>query len=109
MEIKIKNLEILNIYPILREIYNDLRREFPNLDLITSAYRPGDTGVHGQMPVRGIDIRCRDNNLGGAVEKYLNYNWEYDSLRPGMVVALYHNAGSGYHIHLQCHPRTRRR
>ena len=72
---------------------------------ITSAYRPGERGVHGCDPLRGLDLRGK----GAKAEKLaaeVNDCWEYDSVRPMKKVALVHNVGSGEHIHLQVHPMT---
>lgn len=75
--------------------------------LLTSAYRKGDAGVHGQVPLRGIDLRSyRIFPNPEEICEDINAHWTYDSNRPEMKVAMYHNAGSGFHIHLQVHPNT---
>jgi len=105
----VKNLETLNLHPILIEIVNDLE-EVAGPGLYTSAYRPGDDGVHGMIPVRGIDRRCRDSAIGNACKQYLNRKWVYDSDRPEMDVCIFHKISSyGWHLHMQCHPNTRRK
>ena len=73
----------------------------------TSTYRIGDPGVHGTLPVRGIDLRCRNRKIGEAIAKLINSYWEYDKKRPEKQCALYH--GKAPHLHLQVHPNTRRR
>lgn len=109
MKILIKDLDTLHVEEKLQRIYRDLRAEFPSLKTITSAFRPGDPGVHGVLPLRGIDIRCRDRAIGQYAAAHLNSRWSYDPSRPHLHVALYHDAGSGYHLHLQSHPLTVRK
>ena len=72
----------------------------------TSLYRIGDPGVHGQLPVRGIDIRMRNKAVGEAVEKLINDNWSYDPRRWKLRCAILHGEGSNLHLHLQSHPNT---
>ena len=76
---------------------------------VTSLFRRGDSGVHGQFPVRGVDVRCRDLNIARAIEAQINRDWSYDNQRPEKKVALAHDAGDGIHLHLQVHDRTRMR
>ena len=74
--------------------------------VVTDFYRKGSRGVHGTDPVRGLDIRSWIYPDPRAIEFEINDNWIYDNTRPDKQVALYHNAGSGYHFHLQVHPLT---
>lgn len=74
---------------------------------VTSLYRPGDSGVHGQIPLRGIDVRVRDQAIGEVLAKVVNTAWVYDPTRPEMCCAVLH--GPVLHLHLQTHPRTTRR
>jgi hypothetical protein len=74
---------------------------------VTSLYRIGDDGVHGQLPLRGIDLRCRDTAFGCQVVDWVNARWQYDPSRPQKECAMYHDIGQGAHIHLQVHPNTR--
>jgi len=104
-KIEIKDLEVLNLYPKLIPIVKDVM-EFSGLNMITSAYRPGDEGVHGQMPVRGIDLRCFDRQTAKIVEENTNEKWVYDPDRPSMQVCIAHDTGQGFHLHLQCHRNT---
>lgn len=76
---------------------------------LTSLYRIGDTGVHGQLPLRGMDLRCRSIRLGEQLEQMINEEWIYDPSRPDMKCAILHGEGANLHIHLQVHPNTRRR
>ena len=73
--------------------------------VITSAYRPGDKGVHGTDPLRAIDIRSRRLDATAVCEK-INRHWQYDSTRPKLSCAIYHDVGRGPHIHLQVHDST---
>jgi len=75
---------------------------------ITSQFRIDDPGVHGTLPLRGIDTSCKNDSLGLLVSQYVNSKWVYDSRRPRKVCCRYHDAGSGYHLHFQTHPNTRR-
>lgn len=102
---KVKNLEVLNLDPKLQEIAEWAKDNW-GLDIITSGYRPGDTGVHGQQPVRGLDLRCRDRQVGEMVEALINSKWKYDPNRPNMNCCLFHDIGQGIHLHLQVHPNT---
>ena len=75
--------------------------------VLTSAYRMGDSGVHGQIPCRGIDIRSWHYNDPQVVVDDINVHWRYDPYkRPEMMCAIYHDTGSGKHIHLQVHDNT---
>ncbi len=109
----LKDLSVLNIHPTLVEILEAVQKRW-GLATITSAYRPGDPGVHGQMPTRGVDLRSTDVcdvdvlKRGHDIAAWVNEQWEYDPDRPGMVCAIYHNAGSGWHLHIQVHENTRR-
>jgi len=76
---------------------------------ITSLYRPEDEGIHNTIPLRALDIRCRDGLIGGALEKAVNKKWIYDPQRPQMKVCWFHDSGRGIHLHIQVHSRTRRR
>lgn len=76
---------------------------------ITSLYRMGDSGVHGQLPLRGLDLRMRSKAIGAEVEALINGTWQYDSERPHMQCALLHGEGPNLHLHIQTHPRTVRR
>jgi hypothetical protein len=79
-----------------------------NEPVITSLYRMDDPGVHGCLPLRGIDIRCLDDEEGANLESMVNSRWKYDPSRPHLKVCMYHDVGRGKHIHLQVHPYTER-
>ena len=104
----IKNLEVLNLAPLLDEIVSDVYECF-GLDVITSAYRPGDPGVHGTMPLRAVDMRCRDSSIGQYIVHWLDARYEYDHARPKKLCAVCHDTGKGLHLHLQVHPNSKRR
>jgi len=91
---------------MLRHIMETVEEEF-GPRVITSIYRIDDSGVHGTLPVRGIDVRCRNYNVGKAIETWVNTKWEYDLERPWKSVALAHGSGENFHIHFQSHPNTR--
>jgi hypothetical protein len=103
--IEIKNLEVLNLHPKLIPIVEQVMAVY-DLTLITSAYRPGDEGVHGQMPVRGLDLRCHQVVLGKAIEEDINKEWMYDPERPLIKVCVAHGEGDNFHVHLQVHRNT---
>ena len=69
----------------------------------------GGSGIHPAW--RAVDIRTRD--VPGlhveSVVKWINSRWQYDPLRPWMKVAYHKPHGTGPHIHLQVHARTRAR
>ena len=96
------------VSPKLIDLLDDLDYHLGTMH-VTSICRPDSSGVHGVLPVRGIDIRCRDEEIATAIANLLNSLWEYDPQRPHMNVALAHDTGQGMHLHLQVHPRTRLR
>ena len=73
---------------------------------ITSIHRIGDEGVHGTLPVRGIDVRMRNHTIGQAIATFINNNWQYDPERPLLECAILH--GTVLHLHIQAHANTRR-
>jgi len=73
---------------------------------LTSQFRINDPGVHGQLPLRGIDWRMRNKAVGNAIVDLINAEWKYDSSRPHLRCAKLHNTGQGLHIHLQVHQKT---
>ena len=93
----------------LRVIAVELEKQIGMTLEITSQHRIGDPGVHGQLPLRGIDIRCFDDVIGERLAILVNQKWIYDPKRPEYSCAIYHDTGKGKHLHLQSHPRTVRR
>ena len=100
-EIDIYNLEFIN--STLRTILREIEEEFGS-QVITSLYRINDIGVHGTLPLRGVDLRSNRDQYD--IERYVNDNWIYDQTRPNRTVCMVHDAGQGVHIHLQVHPNT---
>jgi len=106
MNIDYMQLEFIDIK--LRKLIKLVESEFGarGVDTITSLFRMNDSGVHGQLPLRGTDISCHDDRLGQAVEDFVNSKVAYDPKRPQLRACLYHDSGGGKHIHLQVHPNT---
>jgi hypothetical protein len=75
----------------------------------TSLFRIGDKGVHGALPLRGMDLRMRSYMVGKVFESIINDKWLYDPDRPDKNCAKLHGNGNNLHLHLQVHPNTKRR
>ena len=101
----IKNLDILNMHPMLQEVAEAVKKRF-GLNIITDGLRPGDEGVHGTTPLRGVDLRCRDKLIGKHIETWVNMRWQYDPKRPKKQCCWCHDTGRGLHLHFQVHPST---
>lgn len=106
MKIDIIQLEFID--KNLREIAAWIEVETGLEFTITSIYRANDSGVHGQIPVRGIDLRVRDDAIGSEVEGLINDHWIYDISREHMKCAMLHGEGSNLHLHIQTHQSTMR-
>ncbi len=91
---------------VLIDITEWIYKEHDQNIVITSTFRRGDPGVHGQVPLRGIDLRSRIYSDPGRLCRLVNDRWEYDRKRPEKVCALLHGLGLNEHVHLQVHPRT---
>lgn len=104
MLIDYKQLEYL--HPKLRQLLEWLEFETGVHFVNTSNYRIGDNGVHGTLPCRGWDLRCRNRKLGQCVVDLVNEYWVYDPSRPALLCAIAHGQGSNYHIHLQVTDKT---
>jgi len=75
--------------------------------IVTSAFRFGDKGVHGQNPLRGIDFRSWIYNNPEGMEKHANSIWIYDPKRPKKKCVILHSVRSkGIHFHLQVSSQT---
>lgn len=107
MKIDINQLEFID--RTLRDLLLWLEEGTGNEETITSLFRIGDRGVHGQLPLRGVDLRCRDMGDGKLLETHVNDNWVYDPARPDKVCAKLHGEGRNLHLHIQVHPNTERR
>lgn len=103
--IDIYNLEFID--KNLRLILAEVEAQF-GPGILTSLYRIGDKGVHGTLPLRGIDERCKDSRIGEVKVDFVNSRWIY---HPDLTFncALCHDVGQGLHIHYQTHPFTKRR
>lgn len=104
MKIDLIQLEFITLS--LRKMALDVEEHFAQEFTVTSLYRIGDYGVHGQLPLRGIDLRCLDPVFGAEVENYVNAKYIYDPKRPLMKACMFHDIGHGAHLHLQVHPNT---
>ena len=103
MKIDLNQLEFIE--PLLREIALEVENRFGEKTL-TSLFRIGDTGVHGQLPLRGLDFSCSTMEHGKEVMKFVNSMWTYDPVRPDKQCCKCHDVGTGLHLHLQVHPNT---
>jgi len=72
----------------------------------TSLFRISDKGVHGTLPLRGIDLRMRDKAIGQMCESLINSHRKYDPTRPEKKCAFLHGEGSSLHLHIQVHSNT---
>lgn len=106
MKVDIANLVFIDAK--LRTILSWLEKNTGLEFTVTSTYRIGDEGVHGTLPVRGVDLRMRDRPLGALIETLVNSRWQYDPNRLDLKCALVHGLGSDMHLHLQVHPNTKR-
>jgi len=78
---------------------------------------PGDSGVHSTNPLRALDLLLVDvttrvvlpDSVHVEACKRLNDAWIYDLAQLSKPVALYHDAHTGWHIHLQVTRDTKRR
>ena len=94
------------VHPRLRRLCVWLEDQTGFEFTITRLYRIGDSGVHGQLPVRGCDLRMRDMKTAATIQELVNSFWQYDSFRPKMQCAIAHGKGSEFHLHLQVHENT---
>lgn len=108
--ISIKDIMVLetllkaNYHPKLIELISWVFLQFGKIH-ITCGYRSGESGVHGTNPCRGMDLRSWIYSDPKKIVSKINKSWTYDGER-AKNCALYHNAGSGAHIHLQVTDRT---
>ncbi len=102
MKVDLRQLGFIN--DLLKSIVLDAEHHFNVEFTLTSIYRPGGTGVHSTLPVRGIDISCPDEAAGIAVVKYINSKYQYDYDRVHKSVCIWH--GKPKHLHFQVHPNS---
>ena len=75
----------------------------------------GGSGVHAAPPpYRAVDLAgVMPGSVGweelARIAEAVNADWLYDPGRPRIHVAVGNRHGTGPHLHLQVHPRTRRR
>ena len=103
---KVDFMQIESFDVKLRELLDWLEKETGFEFTNTSPYRIGNKGVHGTMPLRGWDLRCRNLAVGRAISKLINSVWKYDTKRPRKKCCYLHGKGSKLHLHLQVHPNT---
>ena len=107
MKIDIGQLEFIE--KKLRAILVSIEAKTGIAFTITSLYRIGDKGVHGTLPLRGVDLRMRDKNVGLEIESYINRTWLYNFENPYKKCALLHGEGANLHLHVQVHSNTEAR
>ncbi len=107
VELDLAQLDFVD--PLVRKIVLETQAACGVRFIVTSIYRPGDKGVHGTLPVRGVDVRMRDLDLGLTIEDKVNSLWQYDPRRPSIKVCEAHGEGANFHLHFQVHPNTRRK
>lgn len=96
--------------PMLCRIVRWIAQEWGRI-VITEGYRQKrhNNDLHGEIPVRAVDLRSRIYMKPEMVADKINSEWQYDYQRPDMQVCVYHDSGEGKHFHVQTHPNTRRR
>ena len=83
-----RELIVVAWHPMLIEIFLWTCQQWPGQVVVTSGYRRGDTGVHGQNPFRGMDLRSREFENPKDVAFKINQEWNYGK-QPYQVCA-YH-------------------
>ena len=116
VDIKIKNEDVqfnlmhYRYHPMLSRITRWIAQEWGAI-FYTEGYRkkrhPND--LHGEIPVRAVDLRSRIYAVPDLVAEKINNEWVYDPERPEMKVCVYHDTGEGLHFHIQVHPNTMRK
>jgi hypothetical protein len=102
-------LQLNFIDKTLRQIVTEFEEQTGITLTVTSLYRIKDNGVHGQLPLRGIDCRMKNERIGNVIADIINEKWLYDYHRPWKKCAIFHDTGKGLHIHIQTHPNTKRK
>ena len=105
MRIDIAQLEY--IHPTLRRILTWIETKTGLEFTITSLYRMEGSGVHTTLPLRGTDLRMRNQCVGEEVADLINGYWMYDFDRPELKCCVLHGEGSNLHLHVQVHPNTK--
>ena len=103
MKLDIEQLEFID--GKLRRILVELEQETGFEFTVTSLYRIDDTGVHGTLPLRGVDLRVRNEELGASLVALINKKWKYNKTTEKQC-GLVHGSGYNFHLHVQVHPET---
>ena len=113
--VSVKDIDVLTellagpYHTKLVDVLRWLESLYPGRMTITSGYRKHDTGIHGTIPCRAIDLRSRNYTNPRKIEEHINETYIYDPERPELRVAVIHDSGQGTHLHLQTCARTIRR
>ena len=102
----LKSMLVIIYHPMLISMVMWISTRYSQV-VFTSAYREGDSGVHGTNPCRGFDIRSYIYGDPQQVCNDINKHYIYDPDRPEKKCAIFHDTGKGKHIHLQVHPNTK--
>lgn len=109
--IGVKNYEVLESlqvewHPKLRKIVEWLCKYKEHV-VITCGYEKRNyASTHSVIPLRAIDIRSWIYRDPAELCTIINNIWIYDPNRPAKLCAMYHDSGSGFHIHIQIHEDT---
>jgi len=110
--IKVKNTTVLEsllihaYHPMLIELLKWFCVRYSDT-VFTGGYEERDyPSVHSTITVRGEDMRSRIYQDPQAVVDDVNAHWIYDTDRPWLDCAKFHDSGRGPHIHLQAHDNT---
>jgi len=121
MKIQFKHHEDLleywpRVHPQLKEVFRWVatflaEKKQIRLIRITAVYYRGGSGVHEKL--RAVDFRLYRDGMQelysleySGLEHLINNVWDYgDGRHP---VALFHNAGTGQHMHIQVRDETRK-
>ena len=102
-----KNFIGTPMHPILADLFWHWGRKYYE-SVVTSAFRSGDSGVHGTLPYyRGVDLRSYIYADPAGMADDINLVWIYDYKRPKKRCVIYHNVGRGIHLHLQVSYNTK--
>lgn len=111
--------EFLDCDPRLQLVVLDAAGIWPQVTLrFTSVHRSleenaaanAETLIHVEgPPYRAVDLGIAGVGqvVADRIAFALNKKWEYDDSRPHLNVAISAPHGTGSHVHLQVHPRTK--
>ena len=83
-----RELIVIPWHLMLEKIVFWICEQWPGQIVFTSGYRKDNKGVHGQDPLRGIDLRSREFRNPRQVEDAINQEWDYGK-KPHQV-CIYH-------------------